>query len=85
MLSVSNFIYLLLLDMLCGFTFLYASKNVLLTAGPHVYFTICYHWCRLFKVRKYVKHRLPTLLLQINTLRKGDADLRFYITTVQDG
>jgi len=21
----------------------------------------------------------------INTLRKGDADLRFYITTVQDG
>jgi len=22
---------------------------------------------------------------KINTLRKGDADLRFYITTVQDG
>jgi len=26
-----------------------------------------------------------TQLLQINTLRTGDADLHFYITTVQDG
>jgi len=27
----------------------------------------------------------PQVLSQINTLRTGDADLRFYITTVQDG
>jgi len=26
-----------------------------------------------------------TALLILNTLRTGDADLRFYITTVQDG
>jgi len=25
------------------------------------------------------------ILIDINTLRTGDADLRFYITTVQDG
>ena len=30
---------------------------------------------------------LPRLifLMSVNTLRTGDADLRFYITTVQDG
>jgi hypothetical protein len=30
----------------------------------------------------YISSRLGTLL---NTLRTGDADLRFHITTVQDG
>ena len=27
----------------------------------------------------------PGAVVHINTLRTGDADLRFYITTVQDG
>jgi len=26
-----------------------------------------------------------TTLVSLNTLRTGDADLRFYVTTVQDG
>ena len=33
----------------------------------------------------YVIHSYAHLLLYVNTLRTGDADLRFYITTVQDG
>ena len=28
---------------------------------------------------------IKSYYLQLNTLRTGDADLRFYITTVQDG
>jgi hypothetical protein len=28
---------------------------------------------------------LPLFRVSFNTLRTGDADLRFYITTVQDG
>jgi len=29
--------------------------------------------------------RLFTIFFEINTLRTGDTDLRFYVTTVQDG
>jgi len=32
----------------------------------------------------YIAGLIPQLL-QLNTLRTGDANLRFYITTVQDG
>ena len=31
------------------------------------------------------KHHIIKTNKQVNTLRTGDADLRFYITTVQDG
>ena len=32
-----------------------------------------------------MKNRIKRKLKILNTLRTGDADLRFYITTVQDG
>jgi len=36
--------------------------------------------------RELEAEALKRLFMQnVNTLRKGDADLRFYITTVQDG
>jgi len=34
MLSISNYTNLLLLELLCGFMSLYASKNLLLAAAP---------------------------------------------------
>jgi len=36
-----------------------------------------------FKKRDQIQHKKQRRIL--NTLRTGDADLRFYITTVQDG
>ena len=33
----------------------------------------------------HLKNVIATVTDCFNTLRKGDADLRFYITTVQDG
>ena len=32
-----------------------------------------------------ILHTIMETMAQFNTLRTGDADLRFYITTVQDG
>jgi len=41
-------------------------------------------YCILFAFgEKHVTH--CAVLCNVNTLRTGDADLRFYITTVQDG
>ena len=38
------------------------------------------------QIQRNTKQNLTCLLKHIlNTLRTGDADLRFYITTVQDG
>ena len=33
----------------------------------------------------YVKYKENKYICLINTLRTGDADLRFYVTTAQDG
>jgi len=35
--------------------------------------------------RKNFRLKFETSYASINTLRTGDADLRFYVTTVQDG
>ena len=40
---------------------------------------------RVFVFLVVVKTHTDYFPKQINTLRTGDADLRFYITTVQDG
>ena len=39
----------------------------------------------LVRAMKSCSGRRSVALLVLNTLRTGDADLRFYITTVQDG
>jgi len=38
-----------------------------------------------WKFLKITQQLTATFIPHINTLRTGDADLRFYITTVQDG
>ena len=42
--------------------------------------------CKMLRnITKDFGYREELILFQLNTLRTGDADLRFYITTVQDG
>ena len=55
------------------FLFVRNFKDVHLTAERHCYLEGC-KWDSLW-----------FLVININTLRTGDEDLRFYITTVQDG
>jgi len=51
-----------------------------------VYFNVNFNVFKLIKVHFLVsEHYICTDLFTINTLRTGDVDLRFYITTVQDG
>ena len=53
------------------------------TTGPY---RICvgwgFHFCRGEEFQDNINTHLGEV---INTLRTGDADLRFYVTTVQDG
>jgi hypothetical protein len=60
-------------------TFYPPNMSVLHTATQYLFYCFIkfYSNLRLF-LRQYCH-------LKINTLRTGDADLRFYITTVQDG
>ena len=51
-------------------------------------YVICAHICDLFYVSNMARrfyYFYTCAYVCVNTLRTGDADLRFYITTVQDG
>jgi len=41
--------------------------------------------CSEIRTKHSTKSEHHVEFLNVNTLRTGDADLRFYITTVQDG
>ena len=45
----------------------------------------CMPSCTLIDVVEIYKIIILVIFVNVNTLRMGDADLRFYITTVQDG
>jgi len=40
---------------------------------------------RLYRDARSTEHKILQKTYLVNTLRTGDADLRFYVTTVQDG
>jgi len=40
---------------------------------------------RLFTAHRSIGDTNTSIITDLNTLRTGDADLRFYMTTVQDG
>ena len=73
---------------------LYRLVNIYHSAQCHIpeyliFICCCFHVILILLSGNYLQRNIPVtrdwLRPAVNTLRTGDADLRFYITTVQDG